>query len=384
LDVIGLSALFIAALLWWWDILHLPVWSPDGMTYQSGIDLVLKGRSPYEHSVFPYPPTVALLGAWSTHLFGPEAFRAGFRYVNLMGGCAAVWGSLVPIRASWLVKLAIAVLAVILLPAFGNALEHDNLSMLTGGLSIMALVLWPRAPVSAGILLGIGIALKPIALVPLVLLAVHHPADGGRKHWTAALAASITVAALWSLSPAWLMSAASQPSVKAAEADWADGVLNVSLFRILACFGLKISPFLLLAGVAFASFLYVRTRLLNLIPLLCVACAASLLSLPIVWQHTLLIITPLAFVATETALHRYWRSKEDPQGTRARRSKRLVELLFVVSGSVTVLEASAYGVIGNWHPWVNGFTLLIPITMLVLLTGYVVRFNDSDLRESPW
>jgi hypothetical protein len=384
LDLIGLSALFIVALLWWWDILHFPVWTPDGMTYQSGIDLVLKGRSPYEHSVFPYPPTVALLGAWSTQMFGPEAFRAGFRYVNLMGGCAAVWGSLVPIRASWLVKLIIAVLAVMLLPAFGNALEHDNLSMLTGGLSIMALVLWPCAPVSAGILLGIGIALKPIALLALVLLAVHRPADAGRKHWTAALTASITVAALWSLSPEWLLSAASQPSVKAAEADWAEGVLNVSLFRILACFGLKISPFLLLACVALASFLYVRTRLLNPIQLLCVACAASLLSLPIVWQHTLLIITPLSFVATETSLHRYWRSKEESPGARPHKKKRFIELLFVASGSVTVLEASAYGVIGNWHPWVNGATLLVPISILVLLTGYIVRFNNSDLRESPW
>jgi hypothetical protein len=255
--------------------------------------------------------------------------------------------------------------------------------MLTAGLSIMALVLWPRAPVSSGILLGIGIALKPIALVALVLLAAHRPAGGGRKHWTAALAACITVAALWSLSPAWILSAAGQPSVKAAEADWAEGVLNVSLFRILACFGLKISPFLLLAGVAFASSLYIRTRLLNSTQLLCVACAASLLSLPIVWQHTLLIITPLAFVASETALHRYRRRIKEPGGARALRSKRLVELLFVVSGSVTILEASAYGVIGNWHPWVNGVTLLVPITILVLLTGYAVRFNDSHLRESP-
>ncbi len=379
LDLIGLSTLFVVAWLWWWDILHFPVWTPDGMTYQSGIALVLKGRSPYEHSVFPYPPTVAVIGAWLTQLFGPEAFRTGFRYVNLMGGCAAVWGSLVPIRASRFIKLFIAVLAVLFLPAFGNALENDNLSMLSGGLSIMALVLWPCTPVSAGILLGIGIALKPIAWIALVLLAVHRPIDGGRKHWTAALAASITVAALWSLSPGWFLSAVSQPSVKAAEADWAEGVLNVSLFRILACFGLKISPFLLFAGVSFVSFLYVRTRFLNRIQLLCVACAASLLSLPIVWQHTLLIITPPAFVAAETALRRYRRAREEPQGARAHRLKRLVEILFIVSGSITVLEANAYGVIGNWHPWVNGVTLLVPITVLVLLTGYVVRYNDRHL-----
>jgi energy-converting hydrogenase Eha subunit C len=352
------------------------------MTYQSGIDLVLKGRSPYEHSVFPYPPTVAIVGAWLLSLVGSEAFRTGFRYVNLIGGCAAVWASLLPLRAPWLLKLFTAILAVCFLPAFEGALQSDNLSMLTGGLTILALVLWPCRPVSAGILLGIGIALKPIALVALVLLAVQRPSDGGKKHWTAALAAFITVAALWSLSPAWLLSAADQPSVKAAEADWAEGVLNVSLFRVLACFGLKTSPFLLLAGASFVSILYLRTRVLNPLQFLCVACAASLLSLPIVWRHTLLIVTPLAFVAAETAFNRYRRAREEPQRSRDRSLKNLVELLFIVSGSITVLEASAYGVIGNWHPWVNAAALLIPITVIVLLTGYVVRFNGSMSRKS--
>ena len=56
---------------------------------------------------------------------------------------------------------------------------------------------------------------------------------------------------------------------------------------------------------------------------------------------------------------------------------RLSRLLIVIAGSITVAEANGYGIISNWHPWVNGMMLMIPLTSLILLTGYVVKYEGA-------
>jgi hypothetical protein len=383
LDLIALLFLFGIGVIWWLDLLHLPGWAPDGMQYRTGIALVQASRSPYEQAVFPYPPTIAVLGAWISGISGHELFLTIFRYANLLGGCAAVWGSVLFIRTTGLVKLVIAVLGVAFLPALGDGLENDNLSVLAGGLSILALVFWQRLPIPMGILLGFGLALKPVALAALFALAAHRNPLFQRKRLMASFAACASAGILVLLEPSWLLSVVSQPSVNAAVEDWASAVQNVSLFRVMASFGLQVSPSYILLAVVLFTVVYVRTRLLNPIQLLCVALTSSLLSLPIVWQHTLLLITPVASIAAALAVEDFGRASKNSEGLQGRNRKlrSLTRLLLVVSGARILLEANAFGVLVNWHPLWNGMAHLIPLTILVLLTVYIVRHEDRWLQR---
>ena len=44
-DLIALLFLFGTGVIWSFDLLHAPVWTPDGMPYRAGIDLVRMDRS---------------------------------------------------------------------------------------------------------------------------------------------------------------------------------------------------------------------------------------------------------------------------------------------------------------------------------------------------
>jgi hypothetical protein len=383
LDLTALLFLFGMGVICWFDLLHFPSWTPDGMQYRTGIDLVRMGRSPYEQAVFPYPPTIAVLGAWISRISGDEFFLTIFRYANLLGGCAAVWGSVLLIPTTGLVKLVIAVIGVAFLPALRDGLENDNLSVLVGGLSIVALVFWQRLPVLMGIVLGFGLALKPVALAALFALAAHRNPLFERKRLRVSLAACASAGLLVLLEPSFLVRAGSQPSVNAAVADWASAVQNVSLFRVMASFGLQVSPFYILAAVALLTVVYERTRPLNPLQLLCVALTSSLLSLPIVWQHTLLLITPVAAIATAFAVEDFTRVRKEPEGPqgRSRKLRSLARLLLIASGARILLEANAFGVLANWHPVVNGVAHLVPLTTLVLLTVFIVKYEDRRLQR---
>jgi hypothetical protein len=350
------------------------------MQHQTGIALVQMGRSPYEQAVFPYPPTIAVLGAWISRISGHELFLTIFRYANLLGGCAAVWGSVLLIRTTGLVKLVIAAIGVAFLPALGNGLENDNLSVLAGGLSILALVFWQRFPVPMGIVLGFGLALKPVALCAL---AAHRNPLFERTRSKASLAACASAGLPVLLEASFLLRAGSQPSVNTAVAGWATAVQNVSLFRVPASFGLQVSPFYILGTVVLVTVVYMRTRPLNPVPLLCVALTSSLLSLPIVWQHTLLLITPVVAIAAAFAVEDFTRARKESDGPQGRNRKLhfLARLLFIASGARILLEANAFGVLANWHPMVNGLAHLVPITTLVLLTVFIVKQEDRRLQR---
>ena len=247
MELIGIFVLFGLGILWWWSYLYFPMWTPDGNTYQSGIDLVRQGRSPYEHHVFPYPPAIAILGAWITNLFGTDAFRVGFRYANLLCGFFVIWSALYITRWPWLIRLILACIGIFFLPIIVSGIENDNLSMLAGGTTIMALLFWQRIPIISGIVFGLGLALKPIGLMGFFVLAAHRSPKSHRKHLITCCTAMITSGILLSIEPGWFISSFFHPSVKAAAVHWPDGTANVSFFRVIACFGLKISPFLYLA-----------------------------------------------------------------------------------------------------------------------------------------
>ena len=115
LELFVLLALFIFSIFWWWSYIHSPTWHPDGSQYQYAIDLVLQGRSPYEF-YFPYPPTIAVLGAWITQFWGHETYIIAHRTAILFGGSLAIWGSLLLTHWPRFIRLGLSTFCILFLP----------------------------------------------------------------------------------------------------------------------------------------------------------------------------------------------------------------------------------------------------------------------------
>lgn len=376
LEMIGLLLLFGIGIFWWQDILSSPSWMCDGRNYELAIDLVRRGRSPYESRLFPYPPTIAVLGAWATELLGPETFRFIYRHVNLLSGCAAIWGSLYLTGWPWVIRLVIAGVGIRYIPALEMGMTTDNLSIMCSGAAIAALILWQRVPFLAGILLGLSLSLKPVALLAIFLLAAHRPIDSQHRHLVTAAVAAFTFCLLQGLAPGWFFSGIFNPNVKATSLDWSTAFINASLYRVFTSFGLAVSPFLFPIIFLILGLIYVRRRPLNNGQLCCIACSASLLSLPVVWSHTLLLVLPvqsMAFALASRGFIREWRGDSGNAIQNGKRYRGLIHLLLVGAGCLTVTEANGYGILVYDPLWVNGTIMLIPLISLFLITGYAVR-----------
>jgi len=367
---------FLAGLIRWWPEVHSSCWTPDGTTYQAGIDLVLRGTSPYEHSVFPYPPPVAVLGAWATQLWGGDIFRTLFRYANLLGGSAAIWGSMAGTRFPSTIRLALGVIGISLLPAVVSGIHNDNLSLLASGTTIAGLLLWPGNPVLAGACLGFGIALKPIALPALVLLIAHRPTSSDLRNRLAGGAAILSAAALLAPAPGWFIEGLQHPHALGAADDWATAVMNVSLFRVASALGIKISPFLHLSMILVATFLFARLRSMNPTQVLAVGICCSFLSLPIVWKHTLLLLTPIPFLAFCSALCSLREKKAEGESAS---KKGMARLLLVTLCGLIVIHANAYGILTLADDRLNALGILIPIASLLYLTTFV--FTEANVEN---
>ncbi len=354
--------------------------------------MVRQGRSPYEHHSYPYPPTMAVFGAWITELWGSDVFLHGFRYANLLGGCGAVWSCLLLTGWPWLLRLGVGWLGIFLIPTLEAGLFYDNLSTLVSGTAIAALVLWQRVPILAGILLGFSLSFKPMALIAFFLLLAHRPTYHQRNHWITSGIAAATSAILLSIAPLWFLNSLSHPNVKATVIDWSTSLINVSLYRILVCFGVKLPPLIFLAAILLTGLIYVRRRSLNQIQLTSVACSMCLLGLPVVWRHTLLIVLPVQCMALVIALRRFrrvWKAYLENEDQKNNMLRGLLQFLLVIAGWVTVFESQSWAILGasgvleeswllSWPSWIHGTIMLIPVTTLILLTTYVVRCEDVE------
>jgi hypothetical protein len=88
------------------------------------------------------------------------------------------------------------------------------------------------------------------------------------------------------------------------------------------------------------------------------------------------LITPVAAIAAAVAVEDFTRTRKESDGSvkaRNRTMRSLARMLLIASGARIMLEANAFGVLANWHPVVNGLAHLIPLTTLVLLTGFIVK-----------
>ena len=305
---------------------HAQLADEDG--YVAAFDLVRAHRSPYEATRYVYPPALAYVGAALVAHLGAHATALVLRIVNVLGAATACGTAVEGTRAGTPSLRFLAAAALLCLaPPATTAVEYGNLSGAALGAALLGLFVLESTPVAAAVLLALAIVLKPFVLVALVIVARRAPR-------TSAAAAALSVAAMLPGAGAMLRAAV-------APHDESTG----SLVHTLAAIGLRV-PWWTIAvavtclGVAFALRRPDPRR---------IACCASVLAAPLVWDHTMLLALPAIAIAATSA-----------RTTLARVS--------VALGALVVLGTRA------WSSFPEAPALgLVPLAAFVTLTAYTER-----------
>lgn len=281
----------LAALLWWWSSTTYGYPLPDERSYTIAFERVAAGGSPYATGGgggYFYPPAFAFAGAWLLEHSGPLGPLVVIRGANLLGLGSLLWIALawVPLRGwlRWLVGLA----TMLVSPAIWMGVAWGNLSLAVAGVVLVGLLVWPRWPVAAGVLLGTSVAVKPIAVLAIGLLLVHR-APRGRQHQLAA-AVGLSVAAV-------LLVAFPYRSEMLALGSLGLERRSASLHRIAYLFVGPGATVVVSFLVALVGTWAVRARVLGRLQMLVVVVSATLTATPLVWGHTFLVTMPLQSAA---------------------------------------------------------------------------------------
>lgn len=345
---------------------HAAVLSPvpveDERVYFGAFEKAAQGESPYGGFYF-YTPTFALAGAWSVEHFGEAAVLAAMRTANLLGMAWIAWLSGAWLPWTWRRRLLAASAYVAVAPAVRLGAAWGNLSLLVVGLLLAALLVWPRRPVAAGLLLAASLVIKPLGPVVAVALAAHRPANGGRRHLVAGFLGLALAAALVLPMP-WLQD-------MLAFGGKPENGRNVALQHLLYCFGLRLGTVMVAAAVAVATLVAGRRRRWPRESLLGFAGVAGVLALPVVWSHTLLLVLPLEVMALTVA---FARRAAPGAGTSA---LRRYEAAFVVLAVLAVQLCEGLGGIETWPLLVQGVATLLPALAPAALLGYLLRTTSG-------
>lgn len=290
-------ALAVVGALFWAPRLVTPELLADEAFYPPSFELVAAGRSPYENPWFLYPPQLAVLGAWATARVGPLPFFAGLRLLEFLGIVMAATIALA--RTPWSFRTRLLAGALLLggSQAVASGLRLGNVVFAAIGLALLALHLWPRRPAAAGALLGLSVALKPIAFaaVPLALLFRGSPEETRAARRFGLVAAVVFTLSLAAVAP-WLGGLGGRvlpaPTV----------TRSLTPHRLLFLLTGVDVPAPLLAAIVVGLFALAgwrRERESD--ALLLRSGVASPLALPLVWDHGLMLSLPVQLLALAEA-----------------------------------------------------------------------------------
>ena len=188
--VVALAGVALAIALRFRGPLFSSAPNTDERVYLRAFRAVAAGTSPYGRAAdqldFYYPPPFARFGAAALAALGPLGdipLVALLRAANVAGLVAALWISvrLAPLTDRWRLAAVVAYVALAP-PALRHGLGAGNLSFAVVGSILLAFWFWPKAPTASGLLLGLGVLVKPIAPAGIALLALHWPKRAGRRH----------------------------------------------------------------------------------------------------------------------------------------------------------------------------------------------------------
>lgn len=340
----------------------------DERIFAGAFDAVRHGQSPYTQPTFNYPPPFAVLGAALWQRLGERSFLLLLRGLELASACAIAWLAVAftPWRP-WLQWTIAAAMVTLAFPV-ENAVACGNISPIIQVLALAGLVLASTTPFLAGILLGTGIALKPLAAAAVPLLAVYgwKRRDGFLR---AALVAGVTAAGLLAaLGGRYLPALWSRATVPAPPAQ------DLSLARVLRGFGLHVNPLAIFAAVTVLAAIYLlawrahRPSERDMQAVVLTACAVGL---PVVWPHTLLMTLPVQVHALERVLD----ERQRPTGWKVLLILLLAAAMLGIDGS----SGSRTAPLG-WPEAAQGALALVPLAGVLILCGVAVT---RRARASP-
>lgn len=348
----------------------------DEMIYVAAFEATTRDQSPFSRSGYLTLSLLAYLGGWCLERLGELPTLALLRLANLAGVATTAWCALAWTGWPWSRRLLVAAIYLLLAPAVWFGVFVGNLSLAVSGMIVVGLLIWPRRPLLAGLLLGGSVVAKPVAPGAVVALLFHRSAGGGRRQLLAGgVAAAVTLAVVLG-----------SPHLGQALAIDAFPRLDrtVSPHRLLQLLDLRVSAVgfsaLIALGVAWAAW----RRPLGLAALVGLATTAAIATTPLVWPHTLLVTLPLQVLCLELAWRRY-RSTATPDGWRGTRPR--LELLAVGLAVVTLqLSEGATNIYDQamWIQWLGSLPqMLAPAALTAYLWRHSGRRAGSGARESP-
>ena len=329
---------------------------PDDEAYRCAARALTRGESPYVCERYIYPPLLAQLEAAAARGLSETGVQGAMRALNVG---ASVWLALFAVtfwtEDRWRRALAAAAL-LWWSPNFGDALYNGNLGPLVCALALWGLSRWRVQPLAAGLMLGLSLALKPLGPAAWLLLVGHRPESGGRApQLKAAATAAITAGVL-----SW-PGRALLPELAARVQGHPEALHNVSLQRVAHLLGLSFAPHWQFLVVCAIALLFVRRNPHSLASLMHIGCASVIVSQPIVWGHTMVIMYPTLAAAITRA-------------TRAAGStprEHLLRVMCVCLGCLCVAQCGmfgdlAYAIAGPW----GAVVAATPLGLTLVLAGY--------------
>lgn len=384
---LAVAALAALLALRWAPALTSPEPLADERIYLSAVAKVMEGKSPAAAHGYLYFPFLAITGAWQAEILGPMAVAWEMRLANLLGLALTAWCALAWSPWGRWRKVLVAAVALALMPAASFGMGYGNLSLAVSGLVVAGLLLWPRAPLTAGGLLGLSIAVKPLAPVAVLALAVHRPEESeaeepdpiqARPHFLAA-AMALFVAGSLILSFPYLKDVLGQ-----AEPDLASR--TVSFHRFPYVLGLRLHPAMIFGAVAAATAVLARWRPLPRYLFLSLALAGTLAATPLVWSHTLILTLPIQALALQVAWWRFQESRRNAgrgePSLEEESLRRKIEPAFVLLAIAAIQFSAGATGIDDQATWLQLVGTLPPALAPGLLTGYLFATVGQPRTEA--
>ncbi len=359
---LGVTLLVTVAVVGWWRPLTATRPLGDEAPTVCAALALADGRSPASCERYLYAEVVGRGAATVVTLGGPIALLVLLRASIWLGAAVTLWVSLSLTRWSFVARASLGAVAILCWSPVAQSLSLGNLSTATAGLTVAALAWRRRHATGAGVLLGLAITLKPLpAVVPLVLLA--HAAGSSWRcrrlsspELTSGLVAVVVAAALAAAGGGF----APLPAFDPAAQD------SVTLVRALHQLGLAVPALPCFVIVALAAAVLAARGGLKPPLVDALSLVASLLSAPLVWNHSFVFVAPVIALALERAVEAYRRAGADAVA----RQRGVLALLGVTLAALAITLSDAFAALGHGSA-AGSVALGVPMSAPAALFAYL-------------
>jgi hypothetical protein len=382
---LALLILLAGGALWFAPELLSRVPGADELAYFQGFELSMHGASPYEAPRYVYAPVFARFGAVLLARFGFFATAVGLRSVNLGAACLLAFGAFSAVPSLRRARLPLSMLTLIAFRPLTTSLGLGNLSPLAAATTCAGVALATSLPVLSGVVLGLGLAIKPAGLPALVVLSACRPRDGSRRHFVTVGVALAVLGLLLTVDARFLGS-------MLAHRELPDVTTNLSPHRLLAVFRLELPAGVYAVLVVLPCALWAHARVVDSSRLVAIAGLASLLWPPRIWLHSFVFVLPAVVLAIGEASEalrasRNLASAEGSAMAASARSRAVLTATWTLLGVTCVELADALGDLGTalpFLPWSPAFNAAIPLVAAALLTRVAVRADSFRTERRPF